>query len=295
MVLASPISPAKLAFQPGEQLVVAVPKHTAQDSGEYQFLLTIEGYVGDEPREAERVFGRSDWRHVYRVASATTVEPFSLTDVMALAGSRAEVVRERYRGQTQHHRIIRSVFAEDEPLFRSLIRPGTEPVWVASTAVEGTELATLRQRARNRSPEDIIRRLRTMSSQSAKTQPGKQYRPGKTQKRNAEFTELVRALYSDTCQVCGLQLRDVEGVSGRSQVHHLEPWAGDCSDRLDNVICVCPNDHARFELGTLVWSQGALRSWTADGWSPLPLKLDHHLSRHLTLSAASERFRALQG
>jgi HNH endonuclease len=283
-VLATPIGPAALMFSPGEDVVVAVPKNTTAAAGEYQFLFRVETYLGEDAQRAEKLFGRPSWRHFYRLGSATSISPFSLDDVIAFAGVRGSEIWERYHGQTQHHRIIRHIQLEDEPLFRHFINRATEPVWVPSAVVEANAVATVRRRVRKRSKENIVRRLLVMDRQSRNTPPGKQYRPGRSQKRNAEFSELVRALYDDRCQVCGIQLLDVEGVPRRSQVHHFEPWNGDRSDRIDNVICVCPNDHARFEIGVLRWANGELYEWD-ESWRTSPLAVDVHLAVRLRVAA----------
>jgi hypothetical protein len=285
MVLATPIRPTTLVFAAGEEIVVAVPKQTAGDAGEYQFLFRVHGYEGDDPDKAERLFGRRAWRHFYRLGSATTVIPFSLDDVIGMAGPRGPEIWERYHGQTQHHRIIRDVYPEDEELFRAFLQPGTEPVWAATPVANENELSPIRRRARERTRDQVIRRLLTLSRQNARTEPGRQYRPGRSQRRSTEFTELVRSLYDDTCQVCGLQLRDADGRPGRSQTHHFERWDGDFSDRMDNVICVCPNDHARFELGVLRWMDGELQEWGTAGWRSKELALDIHLATPLSLGA----------
>lgn len=283
MVFATPIRPTTLVFEAGEEIVVAVPRHAAAGIGEYQFLFRVDAYEGDNPERAEKLFGRAAWRHIYRLGSATTIDPFSLDNVVALAGDRGDTIWERYHGQTQHHRIVRDVFPEDEPLFRALIRPGTEPVWSASAIVDDHELARTRRHARERTPADIVRRLKTMDKQSRATEPGKQYRAGRSQKRNTEFTELVRALYDYRCQVCGLQICDPDGHPGRAQVHHLERWDGDNSDRLDNAICVCPNDHARFEIGVLRWGSSGLQEWSGGAWHERALAVDRHLRVNLTV------------
>jgi HNH endonuclease len=278
LIFATPLRPETLVFAAGEQIVVAVPKNMSGGVGEYQFLFTVEEYEGDNPDRADALFGRPAWRHLYRLGAATTIDPFSLDDLVAAAGPRGDEVRERYRGQTQHHRIVRDVYAEDEPLFQTFIHPHTEPVWIASGTADDNELAPTRRKARQRTRDDIVRRLKTINRASAGTTPGKQYRPGKSQKRNAEFTELIRALYEDTCQVCGTQLLGPNGIPRRSQVHHIEPWNGDHSDRLDNVICLRPNDHALFEIKTLRWQNDTLSKWEAGAWVDRPLAVDLHLT-----------------
>jgi hypothetical protein len=71
MVFATPMRPTTLVFAPGEEIVVAVPKHAAGDVGEYQFLFRIDGYQEDNPTRADKLFGRGAWRHIYTLASAT--------------------------------------------------------------------------------------------------------------------------------------------------------------------------------------------------------------------------------
>jgi hypothetical protein len=150
-VLATPIGPAALVFVPGEEVVVAVPKNTTKAAGEYQFLFCVETYLGENATRAEKLFGQPAWRHFYRLASATSISPFSLDDVIALGGAdRGSEIWERCHGQTQHHRIIRHIQLEDEPLFRHFIQTATEPVWVASAVVEANEVAAVRRRVRKR-------------------------------------------------------------------------------------------------------------------------------------------------
>ena len=124
-----------------------------------------------------------------------------------------------------------------------------------------------------------------MDKQNASLSPGKEYRQGKTQARNRTFVALVRALYGGTCQVCGMTLASPDGARLGAQVHHLEPWTGGHSDRLTNVICVCRNHHALFELGAMKWVKGELQVWAEDGWKPQSLAIDQHLTVPLSKAA----------
>lgn len=99
-----------------------------------------------------------------------------------------------------------------------------------------------------------------------------------------EFTTLVKALYEGRCQVCGEQIADPAGARLAVQVHHLERWDGDRSDRLDNAMVVCPNDYARFELGLYVWTTDGLRAWDGQEWELKALALDKHLTVKLAAS-----------
>jgi predicted restriction endonuclease len=80
------------------------------------------------------------------------------------------------------------------------------------------------------------------------------------------------------CQVCGVRIANESGTRRAAQVHRLDPWDGDGSDRLSNVICVCPNDHARLELGILVWDGVQLTERTEEGAVPRAFAVDEHLT-----------------
>jgi HNH endonuclease len=272
----TPIQPATLAFTPGEPMLVATPKSEAPAGiGEYLLLFTVGDYLINRADAGAELFGQPGWRHAYSIAGTTELEPFSLDDVVALAGHRAGEVWERYRGQTQHHRIIRPILPEDEDLYAALIRSRSS-TWSATATMRRNRESAAREAASELSSKEIVRQLRRMDRQNSKLPSGKQYRPGRSQTRNARFVELLKALYENRCQVCG---RRIEGPDGRSRadVHHLEPRHGDASDRLSNVIVVCPNAHARFELGGLRWSGSALEEWSPSGWVPRSLAIDRHL------------------
>lgn len=282
MVTATPISPDTLHFDSGEQVIVAVPKSQAGGVGEYQLLFEIDSYVGERPDLAESLFARADWKHVYSLRAVTAIEPFSLDDVVAAAGEHGDEVRYRYKGQTQHHRIIRTIAPEDEPLYRSFLEPATEPAWSASAVVARNHERAEQRRQAGRSHSELVRRLLAMDkSNRAKPKP-KGYRPGKSQKRNQEFAALVRELYASQCQVCGIVIEARVGSRRAASVHHFAPWSGDASDRLDNVICVCPNHHAMFDLKVLRWDGTALAEWQGSAWIPRVLAIDKHLTSKLT-------------
>jgi hypothetical protein len=281
LVVSTPIAPGVLSFQDGEEIVVALPRSSAGGVGEYQFLYRIQSFLGEDGGRAEKLFKRPAWRYFYALESVAAIEPFSLEDVMAAAGERARVVWERYHGQTQHHRIIRTIEAEDEPLFRQLIAVRSDPVRSVAGQIAANESNAEMNAARQRTRQEIIRRLRKLDRENRGNAEGKQRRAALRQKRSREFVSLLRALYDDRCQVCGKRLSSPDGVTATSHVHHLSPWDGDRSDRLDNVICVCPNDHALFTLGSLRWSGDGLEIWHAGTWVTSKLAIDFHLARQL--------------
>jgi hypothetical protein len=284
-ILCTPISPETLPFAVGEEIVVATPKAEAPAEGEYQFLFTVGDYVGDRPDLGNELFRRPDWRHAYRVTAIAPIRPFSLDEVVAAAADGADEVHYRYKGQTQHHRIIRTILHEHEELWRSFIDLDSEPVTSAVAVVAANEADDRTRTARQMPRERLIKKLRTMDKQNASLSPGREYRAGKTQDRNRHFASLVRALYAGACQVCGLTLSSPDGSRLGAQVHHIEPWNGGHSDRLENVICVCRNHHAMFELGSLKWAGGQLHVWGDDAWQMQALAVDQHLTVPLPASA----------
>jgi hypothetical protein len=278
-MFSTPISPATLTFANGEEMLVALPKRETRGVGEYQFLYTVGEYRGENSKRARDLFGRPDWKHLYEVAAVRAVRPFSLDQVAERGEAEmpglGSVIRERYRGQTQHHRIIRPVAPEHEPFYRQLLHPSEEPAWSAAETVKENTRQRDRQSVAGLSKEELARRLKRMDKQNSAVPIGTQYRSRLSQRRNAKWTSLLKALYEDRCQVCGTRL--VGPHASRADIHHLSAWDGDASDRLENSICVCPNHHALFEIGALRWTGTGLEQWTPSGWTSQPLAVDLHL------------------
>jgi hypothetical protein len=239
--------------------------------------------VGDSPVERVEagpvLFGQPSWTHVYAIAGVREIEPFSLDDLIADAGTRGSDVRDRYRGQTQHHRIIRTIHEEDAPLFLGRMRP-RRGTWSATEALARNQHESERRAAAELDADQLLRALKKLDRENRQQGQGRQYRRGKSQKRNVRFVELLKALYDDRCQVCGDRIEGPDGRS-RADVHHFEPRDGDRSDRLANVIVVCPNAHARFELGAFRWTNAGLEAWESGQWRRRALAVDRHLLRPL--------------
>ena len=116
-VFATPFRPSTLSFVAGEEMLVALRKQDATRLGEYRLLYVVGDYLGERADDAQRLFGEAKWVHFYRLEDIQCLEPFTLDDIVAAAGpTRAAEVRHRYRGQTQDHRIIRTIYPEDEQL-----------------------------------------------------------------------------------------------------------------------------------------------------------------------------------
>jgi len=67
--------------------------------------------------------------------------------------------------------------------------------------------------------------------------------------RKKNLVKRLKELYNNTCQLCTTQLTLRVGAS-YSEVHHIralgKPHEG--MDRIDNMICVCPNCHVLLDL-----------------------------------------------
>lgn len=70
--------------------------------------------------------------------------------------------------------------------------------------------------------------------------------------RNTNVSLAVKRLHNYTCQVCGEKLSIASGAYAEgAHVRPLgEPHSG--LDVPENVLCLCPNDHVRFEYGAIV-------------------------------------------
>ena len=69
--------------------------------------------------------------------------------------------------------------------------------------------------------------------------------------RSTQVVQRVKELHSYACQVCGSAI-SVRG--GRyAEGAHIRPLGHphDGPDVLSNVLCLCPNDHVRFDFGAI--------------------------------------------
>jgi len=70
--------------------------------------------------------------------------------------------------------------------------------------------------------------------------------------RNTDVSRRVKELHDHTCQICGTRIAIAAGAY--SEGAHIRPLGRphDGPDVEANVLCLCPNDHVRFEFGALV-------------------------------------------
>jgi putative restriction endonuclease len=69
--------------------------------------------------------------------------------------------------------------------------------------------------------------------------------------RNTAVGNHVKGLYGHACQICGVVLATPGGPY--AECCHVRPLGRphDGPDSLDNVLCLCPNHHAQFDMGGL--------------------------------------------
>jgi putative restriction endonuclease len=74
--------------------------------------------------------------------------------------------------------------------------------------------------------------------------------------RNTAVTQWVKELHDFRCQICGTRLETASGAYAEGA--HIKPRGRphDGPDSVDNVLCLCANDHVRFDRGSLVISDG---------------------------------------
>lgn len=80
--------------------------------------------------------------------------------------------------------------------------------------------------------------------------------------RDTKMSREVKKLHDYTCQVCGTRLITKSG--GYAEGAHVVALGDGGSDSSDNLLCMCPNHHALFDMGGLFVSAG-LEATLADG------------------------------
>jgi predicted HNH restriction endonuclease len=126
------------------------------------------------------------------------------------------------------------------------------------------------------SRDQILRKLKKLDRQNSGSSGGTR-KPALRQNRNRRMAGLLKQLYGWKCQLCGLKLASPDARRHDIHVHHLDGWDGLRSDRLSNLVCVCPNHHALLGLGALQFREGRLLEWTDGAWVERKLEVDFHL------------------
>lgn len=95
--------------------------------------------------------------------------------------------------------------------------------------------------------------------------------------RDTELARKVKALHGYRCQVCGQTIELPDGTF-YAEAHHIRPLGAphDGHDVQENILCVCPNDHARLDLATIPLDPASL--FLVDGHALGPEYIAYHNS-----------------
>jgi predicted restriction endonuclease len=86
---------------------------------------------------------------------------------------------------------------------------------------------------------------------------------------------MIKEVHSDTCQICRCRLELTTG-SYYSEGHHLKPLGEPHNgpDVAGNILCVCPNCHAKLDFGAIRIDVADLHK--APGHPIRPEFIDYH-------------------
>jgi putative restriction endonuclease len=75
--------------------------------------------------------------------------------------------------------------------------------------------------------------------------------------RNTIVAQEVKKAHGDRCQVCGARLELPEGKT-YSEAAHVQPLGlpHNGPDIAENILCLCPTDHVRFDHGAIYVNAG---------------------------------------
>ncbi|GMA31580.1 hypothetical protein GCM10025875_15720 [Litorihabitans aurantiacus] len=76
--------------------------------------------------------------------------------------------------------------------------------------------------------------------------------------RNSAVTQWVKDLYGGRCQFCGIVLETAAGAYSEGAHVRALGSPNDGPDTVDNVLCLCPNDHVLFDKGALYVADGKI-------------------------------------
>lgn len=90
--------------------------------------------------------------------------------------------------------------------------------------------------------------------------------------RSLEVADYVKQVHNHTCQVCGVRL--TVGDRGYAEGAHIQAVGGvqRGPDVVENLLCLCPNCHALFDLGAILVHED--RSLTYNGQPAGNLRMD---------------------
>lgn len=96
--------------------------------------------------------------------------------------------------------------------------------------------------------------------------------------RDTELARTVKRLHDHRCQICRQTIELPDG-SRYAEAHHIRPLGKPHigPDRMENVLCLCPNHHAECDLGLRILSHDTLQ--TVAGHEVGSQFIEYHNSR----------------
>jgi len=71
-------------------------------------------------------------------------------------------------------------------------------------------------------------------------------------KRNVQIAQRLKSVYNSQCQICGYTFVKKDGQN-YSEAHHLVPLGDRGSDRIRNLVILCPNCHRKLHFANVVF------------------------------------------
>ncbi|MGW1130876.1 HNH endonuclease [Streptomyces griseoluteus] len=101
------------------------------------------------------------------------------------------------------------------------------------------------------------------------------------QDRDSQVRRQVKAWYDNTCQFCGTKIEFPTRPFSYSEAAHIQALGAPHNgpDRVENVLCLCPNCHIRFDMGGrfLTDELRIIDSATGRDLGPLQVHAEHQI------------------
>ena len=69
--------------------------------------------------------------------------------------------------------------------------------------------------------------------------------------RDTKLSKQVKIKYNYSCQICGLTINTTTLSRKYAEAAHIKPISDNGDDKLNNIICLCPNHHTMLDFGAI--------------------------------------------
>jgi len=132
------------------------------------------------------------------------------------------------------------------------------------------------QSAETRKQELLADQRAFLSNRNPSAEPPEQVEfNGRRFVRDNRTVRKLKEIYKYSCQVCGITIATVDCAlfddCGYAEVHHIRPLGSGHNgpDIRGNMVVVCPNHHAAFDLGTMAINPESLKIYRLDPYNGL--------------------------